>query len=72
MFVNLCPAVVKGIVGLHTGESLNPIEASQRIHLPPVNCHLVSPAPSGQGLHLDPPVQGAIVLPHLMLRLFTS
>lgn len=70
--IYLRPAVVEGVIGLHAGEPLNTIKAAQCVHLPTVSCHLVSPAPSIQRLNLDPFVQGAVVLPYLVLSVFTS
>lgn len=70
--VHLCPAVVEGIVGLHAGQPLNAVKAAQGVHLPAVSGHLVSPAPGFQRLHLDPFIQGAVVLPHLVLGVFPS
>lgn len=70
--VHLRPAVVEGIIGLHAGEPLNTVKAAQCVHLPTVSGHLVSPAPSFQRLNLDPFIQGAVVLPHLVLRVFPS
>lgn len=72
LYVYLWPAIVKGIVGLYTGESLNSIKSTQCVHLPPMYRHLVPPAASRQGLNLDPLVQGAIIFPNIMLCLFTS
>lgn len=68
----LAPAIVKGVVALHTRQSLDAVEPSQRIHFPPVDGHLVPPAAGGQRLNLDPLVQSAVILPHVMLRLFAS
>lgn len=70
--IYLRPAVVEGVIGLHAGEPLNTIKAAQCVHLPTVSGHLVSPAPSIQRLNLDPFVQGAVVLPYLVLSVFTS
>lgn len=72
LYVYLCPAIVKGVIGLYASKSLNPIKSTQCVHLPPMNRHLVSPAPSCQSLNLDPLVQGAIIFPNITLRLFTS
>lgn len=69
---HLCPAVVEGVVGLHTGEPLNAIKSAQCIHLPIVSGHLVSPAPSFQSLNLDPFIQGTVILPNFVLCVFTS
>lgn len=69
---HLHPAIVKRIIGLHTSESLNSIKSTQCVHFPTMNCHFVSPAPSWQRLDLYPLVQGAIIFPNVMLRLFTS
>lgn len=70
--MHLRPAVVEGIIGLYAGEPLNTVKAAQCVHLPTVSGHLVSPAPSIQRLNLDPFVQGAVVLPYLVLSVFPS
>lgn len=70
--VHLRPCVVEGIIGLHAGQPLNAVKPAQGVHLPAVSGHLVSPAPGFQRLHLDPFIQGAVVLPHLLLCVFPS
>lgn len=70
--VHLRPAVVEGIIGLHAGEPLNAIKPAQCVHLPTMSDHLVPPAPSFQRLNLDPFIQSAVVLPHLVLCVFPS
>lgn len=70
--VHLRPAVVEGIIGFHAGEPLKAVKPAQCVHLPTVSGHLVSPAPSFQRLNLDPFIQGAVVLPHLVLCVFPS
>lgn len=72
LLVYLTPAIVKGVIALHARQPLDAVEAAQRVHLPPVDGHLVPPAAGCQRLDLDPLVQSAVVLPHVMLRLFTS
>lgn len=68
----LAPAIVKGVVALDAGQSLDAVESPQCVHFPPMDGHLVSPATGRHRLNLDPLVQSAVVLPHVMLRLFTS
>ncbi|KAG7251600.1 hypothetical protein CRUP_007464, partial [Coryphaenoides rupestris] len=65
--------VLGGFDGIQRlASSLDPVKATEDVQLPPVDRHLVSPSAGGHGLSPDPAVQGSVVFPDLMGRLFPA